>query len=104
MHAYDRERYESALGDYAAASGADRTAEPRGLRFTSFTRNRLEALDRQGRSWSDLPLEDRICIVAMAIGYYVQPTANAAQHVITYGYEMLCRTDRLTADVPALAA
>ena len=103
MHAYSEDQYEAALRGYALLQGGAADAEPSGLRHTTWVRNRLATADRAGLTWTDLSLEDRISIVAMAIGYFVPHTANENLHRVTYGYEMLCRTGTLTAPLKMAA-
>lgn len=47
-------------------------------------------------AWPNMSLEAKISHLAMLIGFYVRGTAGNTRHVITYGYEMLCRRQALS--------
>lgn len=46
---------------------------------------------RVAATWPTASLEAKVSHVAMLIGGYLEGSADNARHVITYGYEMLCR-------------
>lgn len=84
---YSREQYEEAVRTYADAG----LRAPECMRF-KFPR-RIDALIKD---WSTLPLESKITEIAGYIGGFVRGDVRNPAHVITYGYEMLCRRDQLS--------
>lgn len=84
---YSRSDYEAAV---AAFTDGGQTA-PACFRWRS-----PREFEHISGSWRELSLEDKISRLAMLIGYYVEGTAENARHVITYGYEMLCRRNELS--------
>jgi hypothetical protein len=53
--------------------------------------------DRVAATWPTASLEAKISHVAMLIGYYVTSGGHEnSTHIITYGYEMLCRHSKLS--------
>ncbi len=91
-HIYDAQQYQAALDAIAIADGGAAGEMPKSLR--GYAGKRGPALEA---SWPDMSLEDRISAVAVMIGFHVPGDASNPRHVVTYGYEMLCREGSLLA-------
>ena len=89
MHAYSRSDYEDAVAKFSDGS----QSAPQCLRLK--VGNRYGQYDRIETEWPSMSLEDKIGHLALLIGRFVPGTTASPRHIITYGYEMLCRTGRL---------
>ncbi len=101
MHRYSRAQYEEALNAFSVSEGGDAGAMPPSLAW--FLGSRENARAQMIARWSALSLEERISAIAVSIGLYVPGDLSNARHVITYGYEMLCRTQQLSMETACLA-
>lgn len=84
---YSRDDYQRAVDNYLDGG----SAAPACLRYT--LGRRYPAIQAR---WNEMSLEDKVSQIATSIGYYVRGTAEDLRHVITYGYEMMCRRGQLS--------
>lgn len=97
QHRYDAAQQQAALDAIAIADGGAAGEMPRSVGwFNGSRRDRMRA-DRLKDAWPTMSLEDRVSQTAVMIGYYVPGDASTPRHVVTHGYEALCRTGSLIA-------
>ena len=92
MYRYDAEQQQAALDAIAMANGAQPGDIPKDLYFHLGSRG-----EKVKGQWPEMSLEDRVSQVATMFGNYVNGNEDSPRHVITHGYECLCRTGYLTA-------
>jgi hypothetical protein len=89
---YSRSQYEAAVASFTDGG----SPAPECLRWKLASRRDRGRYDRVASAWSTMSLEDKVGHIAMLIGHYVRGEADNMRHVITYGYEMLCRRGALS--------
>lgn len=89
---YSREQY--AVAVEAFHDGGQ--PAPQCLSVKLASRRHPDRYERVAAAWPTMSLEDKVTHLASVVGYYVRGTADDARHVITYGYEMLCRRNTLS--------
>lgn len=92
QHIYDANQYQAALDAMAIADGGAAGEMPKSLR--GYLGKRSAAVEA---SWQGASLEERISQVAVMIGFHVPGDVSNPRHVVTYGYEMMCRSGSLLA-------
>lgn len=95
QHLYDAGQYQTALDAIAVADCCKPGEMPRSVGwFNGSRKDRMRSVRLQD-AWPTMSLEDRVSETAVMIGGYVPGDASSPRHVVTYGYEMLCRTGGL---------
>lgn len=92
QHLYSRDQQQAAIDAICASEGCATGEMPRSLGW--LLGRRADALRAR---WPALSLEDRVGHIAVQQGGYVPGDASIPQHVLTHGYEALCRTGSLCA-------
>lgn len=90
---YTRDQYEAAVASFNDGGAK----APDCLRWKMASRCDPGRYDRLANQWPSLTLEEKISHIAVLIGRYVRGEKQNPAHVITYGYELLCRRGALTA-------
>lgn len=96
MHAYSEAQYRAAIAKFSETENVPADQMPPSLRYCGVARHFAGGSDGLAAAWSSLSLEDKISKLAMRVGSYWRGDASSPWHVVTYGYEMLCRSGRLT--------
>ncbi len=89
-HLYSRDQQQTAIDALCAAEGCAPDQPPTSLAW-SHGRRAGALRDR----WPSLDLEERVSLIAVQQGRFVPGDVSNPHHVITHGYEALCRTGSL---------
>lgn len=106
---FTADQYQAAIDAIAIASGGQAGDMPISLGWFKASRREPNRVGNLRKAWPTMSLEDRLGELAVMIGSYVRCAIRGndsnPRHVITHGYELLCRTGSLFDDpAPAMAA
>jgi hypothetical protein len=93
VHLYTADQQQAAIDAMAVREGAKPGDMPPSLGHFVGSRRR----DQVQAGWASKSLEDRVGEVAVMIGGFVPGDVTVPAHVVTHGYEALCRTGQLSA-------
>ena len=102
QHRYNAAQQQAAIDAIAVAEGAAVGEMPPSVGWFNGSRRDRNRADRLRDAWPTMSIEDRVSQTAVMIGHYVPGDASVPRHVVTHGYEALCRTGSLTA--PAMVS